>query len=95
MMYTFKAHRISSNDNILYPDIIMIDENTVHYSKGTIIGYKTTTIPREEIAAVDLDVRLFFADVTIFSSGNKSILATGFSKKDAKKIAALLRNGIQ
>ena len=90
-MYTFTAHRISSDDNVLYPDIIRIDDDNVYYSKGFIIGYKTVTIPRYAIAAVSLSVGLLFADVTIFSSGNKAIVATGFSKKDARRITELLR----
>ena len=89
-MYTFTALRISSDDNVLYPDIIRIDAQNVYFYKGTIIGYKTVTIPRAAIAAVCLDSGLLFADVTIYSSGNKAIVAKGFSKKDAKMITELL-----
>jgi len=89
-MYTFTAHRVSSDDNVLYPDVVRVDDCNVYYSKGTILGYKTTTIPRSAIAAVSLNVGLFFADVIIYSSGNKAIVAHGFSKKDAKRITELL-----
>ena len=89
-MQTFTAHRISSDDNVLYPDVIRIDESNVYYSKGYIVGYKTVTIPRSAIAAVSLSAGLFFADVTIYSSGNKAIVAKGFSKKDARLITEIL-----
>lgn len=89
-MFTFTAHRISSDDNVLYPDVIRIDSENVYFSKGAIIGYMTTTIPRCAIAAVSVNAGLLFADVTIYSSGNKAIVATGFSKKDAKKISEIL-----
>lgn len=90
-MLTFKAHRISRDNNVLYPDVIRIDDDNVYYSKGAIIGYTTTTIPKSAIAAVNLSAGLFFADITIYSSGNKAIVAEGFSKKDARIIAELLR----
>lgn len=89
-MFTFTAHRISSDDNVLYPDVLRIDDTNVSYSKGYIVGYKTTTIPRSAIAAVSLNAGLFFADITIHSSGNKAIVAKGFSKKDARQIIDLL-----
>ena len=89
-MYTFTARRISSDDNVLYPDVIRIDAYNVYYSKGTVVGYRTTTIPRHAIAAVSLDAGLLFADVIIYSSGNKAIVARGFSKKDAERITELL-----
>lgn len=89
-MHTFKAYRISSDDNVLYPDVIRIDESNVYHSKGYIVGYKTVTIPRTAIAAVSLSAGLFFADITIYSNGNKAIVAKGFSKSDARRIAELL-----
>jgi hypothetical protein len=89
-MYTFTALRISSNDNVLFPDVIRIDAYNVYYSKGTLVGYRTTTIPRYAIAAISLDSGLLFADIIIHSSGNKAIVAHGFSKKDAKQILELL-----
>lgn len=89
-MFTFTAHRISSDGNVLYPDVIKIDASNVFYWKGTIVGYRKIVIPRHSIAAISLYTGLLFADITIFSSGNKAIVARGFSKKDAKQISELL-----
>ena len=49
-MPTFTAKRVSSNQNVLFPDILEIGNTTVSYYKGYVFGYKTTVIARQNIA---------------------------------------------
>lgn len=46
MAYCFTASRISGDGNAIFPDQIIIDddENRVIYQKGTLLGYKSTTL---------------------------------------------------
>lgn len=89
-MPTFTAKRVSSNQNVLFPDILEIGNSTVSYHKGYVFGYKTTVIARQNIASVSLDRGLFFTDVIISSKGGERIVAQGFSKSDADQILVLL-----
>lgn len=88
-MPTFTANRISSDSNVLYPDILDIDAYKVVYYKGYVLGYKTIVILRQNIASVSLSGGVFFADVVIASKGGEIIRARGFSRTNAKEI---LRN---
>lgn len=89
-MYTFTAHRISSDDNILYPDILRIDDKFVVLKKWKVFGYQSSSIPRQCISGISIDAHLFFADIIIFSNGEASIKACGFTKNDAQRIRNLL-----
>ena len=89
-MITFTASRISSNDNTLYPDRLEIDDYNITYYKGYIFGYQSTVIARCNIASVSIGAGIFFADVIISSNGGQRIVASGFSKKNAKEIVRLL-----
>lgn len=89
-MPTFVASRISGNDNSIFPDRLEIDAVNVTYSKGTIIGYRSTVISRANIASVHIGLGLLFADVVIETTGGKEIRASGFKKSDAREIRRLL-----
>lgn len=89
-MDTFVASRISSGDNVIFPDKLVIDTLQVVYYKGTLVGYKTTVIKRHRIASVKVGAGLFFADVIIESTGGGVIVAHGFLRSEAKRIVALL-----
>lgn len=89
-MPTFTASRISSNQNVLFPDILEIDNAAVSYYKGYVFGYKAITIARQNVASVSLDRGLFFTNVIISSKGGERIVAHGFGKSDAKQIFSLL-----
>lgn len=87
---TFTAHRISSDDNVLYPDRISITPNTVVVYKGHVIGYKMDVIQRHQITSVAIRAGLFFAQVLIETSGGKVVVADGFSTSVARKIVSIL-----
>lgn len=89
-MQIYTASRISCNENVLYPDMIAIDNSNVTYYKGRPIGYETVTIPRKSICGVSMDCHMFFADVIIAGSGYSTIVAHGFKKADAKQIVNAL-----
>ncbi|GHT28127.1 hypothetical protein AGMMS49574_01820 [Bacteroidia bacterium] len=89
-MSTFTAHRLSSNENTLFPDRIEIDAANITFYKGTIFGYQSTIISRANVASVSIDTGILFANVVIESIGTKRIVASGFKKVDAKEIVRLL-----
>ena len=89
-MLTFTASRISSDDNVLYPDVLQIDKTMVVYCKWAVIGYQAKTIRRRNIASVSIRVRLFFADIIISTTGDDYVIARGFTRSDANKIIKIL-----
>ena len=89
-MPTFVASRLSGNDNSLFPDKLEIDAVNVTYYKGTVIGYRSTIIARVNIASVHIGSGILFADIVIETTGGKEVRASGFKKKDAQAILALL-----
>ncbi len=89
-MHTYIASHVSSDQNALYPDMLEIDTDMVVYYKGYVFGYKTIIIKRRNIVAVTLRAGIFFADVVISSSGEREIIARGFTKSKAKEILRLL-----
>ena len=89
-MPTYIASRLSTNDNIAFPDRLEIDTNNVTYYKGSIIGHTSVVIARANIASVHLRTGFFFADVIIETTGGKQIEAMGFKKNEAKAIVAML-----
>lgn len=89
-MPSYVASRLSGHDNSVFPDRIEIDDVNVTYFKGTVVGYRTSILPRERIASFRINSGLIFADVVIESSGGQGIVARGFYKSDARAIMALL-----
>jgi hypothetical protein len=90
MAVTFVAQRISSKKNVLFPDKITIEDSKVIYYKGEIIGYKSMTVFKVNIASVFIDENILFSNVVIESNGGQRIMAKGFSKSDAREIVTLL-----
>ena len=88
-MPTFIASRLSKS-NTVFPDRIEIDENTVTLYKGALIGFRTFTIARRNIASVRIGVGLLFVDIIIESLGGSVMKAHGFSRNEAREIVALL-----
>lgn len=91
-MPIFVASRLSGNDNSIFPDRIEIDDITgnITYYKGTVVGYRKSSIARSSMGGVRIYSGLIFADVVIESTGGMQIRACGFTKKDARAIFSLL-----
>lgn len=81
---------MSSNQNVLYPDVIEINDSEVIYHKGYVFGYTTTMIKRSDVASVSFRGGVFFVDIVIASKGGEWITARGFSKTNAKEISRIL-----
>jgi hypothetical protein len=92
MAYHFTASRISGDGNAIFPDKIIIDtdENRVTYQKGTLLGYKTTSLRFTAIGCVSMSEGILFRDITIETNGGQQIKARGFTTFDAKRIVELL-----
>ena len=89
-MPTFIASRISSGENTLFPDKLIIDASKVIFYKGSLVGYKSIVIKRYKIASVHIESGLLFADIIIESTGGAPIIARGFTKSDARQIVSIL-----
>ena len=89
-MQTFTAHRISHEDNILYPDIMEIGADRLLLTKCFVFGHRTNTISIKNIASISLREGIFFADICIETTGGATYWSEGFKKSDAKKIERLL-----
>ena len=87
-MPEFEASRLSES-NVLFPDKIEIDAANVTYYKGTLVGYRTMVISRDNIASVRVSKGLLFADIIIESNGGGRIVARGFTRSDARVILGL------
>lgn len=85
-MSVFTASRASGDGNVLYPDMLEIEDGRVIYHKGHPFGYKTIVIHACNIASVSVSAGLFFTDIIVASKGGESIKACGFSKPEAKNI---------
>ncbi len=88
--YHYTASRITGNGNVVFPDEIIIDDDTLTYRKGQIIGYKETKVNVAAIGCVSVKAGLLFADVIIETKGGMTIRARGFTRSDASEISRLL-----
>lgn len=89
-MFTFTAHRVSQEDNIIFPDIVEIEDDRILLTKCFVFGHRTNTILKSNIASVSLREGLIFADVRIETTGGAVYWSEGFRKSDARKINDLL-----
>lgn len=89
-MPTFTASRVSSGENTVFPDKLEIDAVKVIYYKGTLIGYRSTVLALSHVASVHIESRIFFADVVIETVGGRRVVATGFTKSDARSIVSMI-----
>ena len=90
--YRFEANRISGDDNVLFPDVIIIDDEEEYliYRKSKVIGCKETRVRLGSIVSVSCEKHLLFADLYIETRGGREIVARGFTRDDANRIVKLL-----
>lgn len=90
--YHFYASRISGENNVVFPDEIIIDtdERVLIHRKQKLIGSKEIRIGFDAIASVVCDKHVLFADIIIETNGSQLISGYGFSRSDADKIKSLL-----
>jgi hypothetical protein len=90
MAYEFSSCRIAGSGNAVFPEKIIIERDCVIYRKARVIGYKEVKIPFRNLASVQIDMHVLFADIVLETNGGDIIVAHGFSRFDAKEIADLL-----
>lgn len=90
MALHFTASRISGDGNALFPDELILTDDSVIYRKGRVIGSQEINIRFAAIGCVSIDRHLLFADVIIETKGGQVIRARGFSRSDAEAIARLI-----
>ena len=92
MTYHFTASRVSVDNNLVFPDqlIINTDNNSLVYKKATLLGYKSNTLRLAAIGSVSMSEGILFRDITIETNGGQKIEAKGFMTSDAKRIVELL-----
>lgn len=89
--YTFKS-AITRGGNVITPDIIIIDSDTVTYKKRNkyLINVDSIVIPIKQITSVELDTSLLGTDIIIRTFGSGQIIGRKFTKSDAKEIRNLI-----
>ena len=85
-MAIFTANRASSDNNVLYPDILEIDDNHVIYHKCYVFGNKTIVIFANNTASFSASSGLFFVDIIVATKSGEWIKARGFNKSRANDI---------
>jgi len=90
MAYHFTACRITGAGNTVFPDEIIIDDDSVTYRKGQIVGYNETRISIASLGCVSVKAGLLFADIIIETKGGMTIQAKGFTRSDASEISRIL-----
>jgi len=92
MIHTFQSS-ISAGGDVLFPETIIIGDNTVTWTKkmGLLVSRKTVTLQKSSINSVTVDQKfLIGSDVIIETNGNSYIHATNFSRSDANRIKEIL-----
>lgn len=92
MIYEFEASRVSGDDNAVFPDQIIIDDEDelVVFRKPRLIGSKEVKIRFGAIGSVSLEKHLLFADIIIETRGGRTVVAKGFTRSDADEIVSLI-----
>lgn len=90
--YTFRS-AITRGGNILTPDIIIIDNDSITYKKRNkhLINIDSITVQISKISSVELDTSLWGTDIIIKTFGAGEIIGRKFSKFDAKEIRKLIQ----
>lgn len=93
MVYEFTASRVSGDGNAVFPDEIIIDdeEEVLIFRKPRVIGCKESRVRFGAIGSISVHKGLVFADIYIETRGGREIVARGFTRGDAEKIASLVR----
>ena len=88
----YKSNRLTSG-NFFFPDEVTIAEDGIHFIKRRLFGSDEEIITYTKIASVKLKTRLFFADLTIESSGgSQPVFINGLGKNDAQEIKDAIRS---
>lgn len=86
MNKTFQSSRLTKG-NLFFPDQIQVAEDGIHYTKRRLFGSTEENINYKAVASVKAETGVFFADLTIETSGGvQPITINGLLKGDALEI---------
>lgn len=89
-METFTASRVSEGNRI-FPSKITIDELGVTLKIPNFFSGNVKTIPYRRIASVDIDYPFVgYSTIIIETTGEGSIMAHGFTKKEVIRMKELI-----
>jgi hypothetical protein len=92
MKYEFTSS-ITRGGSAIYPEKIIITDKQVTWQRRNkmFIGVDSITIPKNMIASVEINHKVWGADIFIMSVGSSRIVGKNFNENDAKKIRDLLQ----
>ena len=85
------SSRLTSG-NLLFPDEVTVAEDGIHFLKRRIFGSDEEIITYGNIASVKLNTGIFFADITVETTGgSQPIFINGLMKAAAQEIKEAIR----
>ncbi|MBC8335440.1 MAG: PH domain-containing protein [Anaerolineales bacterium] len=87
----YASSRLTSG-NFLFPDEVTVAEDGIHFVKRRIFGSDEEIISYGKIASVKLNSGIFFADITVETTGgSQPIFINGLMKGGAQEIKDAIR----
>lgn len=87
----YVSSRLTSG-NFLFPDEVSIAEDGIHFVKRRVFGSDEEIISYGKIASVKLNSGIFFADITVETTGgSQPIFINGLMKGGAQEIKEAIR----
>ena len=87
----YVSSRLASG-NFLFPDEVSIAEDGIHFVKRRVFGSDEEIISYGKIASVKLNSGIFFADITVETTGgSQPIFINGLMKGGAQEIKEAIR----
>ena len=91
ILKVFTSSIIRGGD-VLTPERIIITENDVTWKKRNkiLIGEDTISIARKNITSIEVNEKMWGADIRISSFGGGTIIGRNFSKEDCEEMRRIL-----
>ena len=85
---------VTRGGGIFTPEKIIISDLLITWQKRNkyLIGFDSISITRDKISSVEVQNKIWGADIIIISNGLSKIIAKNFTGLDAKKIKDILIN---
>lgn len=91
MQDTYTSSRWTSG-NFCFPDTVTLSTDGIHYTKRRLFGSNEEVISYRGVASVKINSSLFFATVTIETTGgSQPVIINGLPKDAAKNIRETVR----
>ena len=87
----YTSHRLTAG-NFLFPDEVTVADDGIHFLKRRLLGSDEEVITYGKIASVKVNSGIFFADLTVETTGgSQPIFVNGLIKGDAQEIKDMIR----